>query len=149
MELPIGYTFRRVETSDYSEYLDVLRVLTTVGEISEPEFKELVDHWNSAGGVYYPQVITDGDKHVVATGCLVVERKAIHQCGKVGHIEDIAVCKLQQGKRLGLALIQGLTAIAEKEGCYKVILDCSDHNVGFYQKCGYTHSGCEMVKRFD
>ncbi|KAG7194622.1 Glucosamine-phosphate N-acetyltransferase-like protein [Scheffersomyces spartinae] len=149
MELPEGYNFRRVKVTDHNEYLDVLRVLTTVGEINEAQFKELVDHWNSVEGIYYPQVITDTQGKVVATGCLVVERKAIHQCGKVGHIEDIAVCKLQQGKGLGLVLIQGLTAIAEKEGCYKVILDCSDHNVGFYNKCGYTHSGCEMVKRFD
>ena len=38
----------------------------------------------------------------------------------VGHIEDIAVSKDQQGKKLGLRIIQALDYVAEKVGCYKV-----------------------------
>jgi hypothetical protein len=38
----------------------------------------------------------------------------------VGHIEDIAVAKDQQGKKLGLRIIQALDAVAEAVGCYKV-----------------------------
>jgi hypothetical protein len=38
----------------------------------------------------------------------------------VGHIEDIAVEKGQQGKKLGLRIIQALDYVAEKVGCYKV-----------------------------
>ena len=40
--------------------------------------------------------------------------------GLVGHIEDIAVAKDQQGKKLGLSIIQALDHVAEKVGCYKV-----------------------------
>ena len=45
---------------------------------------------------------------------------SIHNLGLVGHIEDIAVRKDQQGKKLGLSLIQALDYVAEKVGCYKV-----------------------------
>ena len=38
----------------------------------------------------------------------------------MGHIEDIAVAKDQQGKKLGLSIIQALDYVAEKVGCYKV-----------------------------
>lgn len=38
----------------------------------------------------------------------------------MGHIEDIAVSKDQQGKKLGLRIIQALDYVAEKVGCYKV-----------------------------
>jgi glucosamine-phosphate N-acetyltransferase len=38
----------------------------------------------------------------------------------VGHIEDIAVEKGKQGKKLGLRIIQALDYVAEKVGCYKV-----------------------------
>ncbi|KAI4242071.1 MAG: hypothetical protein LQ352_007315 [Teloschistes flavicans] len=41
---------------------------------------------------------------------------SIHNLGLVGHIEDIAVAKDQQGKKLGLVLIQTLDHIAEKVG---------------------------------
>lgn len=40
----------------------------------------------------------------------------------MGHIEDIAVEKGQQGKRLGLRLIQALDYVAAQVGCYKVCL---------------------------
>lgn len=45
---------------------------------------------------------------------------SIHDLGLVGHIEDIAVAKDQQGKKLGLRIIQALDYVAEKVGCYKV-----------------------------
>jgi len=45
---------------------------------------------------------------------------SIHSLGKVGHVEDIAVAKDQQGKKLGLRMIQALDYVAEKIGCYKV-----------------------------
>ena len=45
---------------------------------------------------------------------------SIHNLGMVGHIEDIAVAADQQGKRLGLRIIQALDWLAERVGCYKV-----------------------------
>lgn len=70
-------------------------------------------------GTYYLLVILDGQK-IVGTGALVVERKFIHGLGLVGHIEDIAVARDQQGKKLGLRIIQALDFVAERVGCYKV-----------------------------
>jgi GNAT superfamily N-acetyltransferase len=69
---------------------------------------------------YYLLCITDSSDAIVGTGALIVERKFIHQLGLVGHIEDIAVAKDQQGKKLGLRIIQALDFVAEKVGCYKV-----------------------------
>lgn len=45
---------------------------------------------------------------------------SIHNLGLVGHIEDIVVNKDQQGKKLGLRIIEALVFIAERVGCYKV-----------------------------
>ena len=57
----------------------------------------------------------------------VLTRPSIHDLGMVGHIEDIAVAKDQQGKKLGLKIIQALDYVAEHVGCYKVrrLLSCS------------------------
>ena len=70
---------------------------------------------------------------------------SIHGLGKAGHIEDIAVAKDQQGKKLGLRLIQALDYVAASVGCYKTILDCSEANEGFYVKCGFRRAGLEMA----
>ena len=69
---------------------------------------------------YYIIVVEDEKQKVVGTGALVVERKFIHALGKVGHVEDIAVRKDQQGKKLGLRIIEALGGLAESLGCYKV-----------------------------
>ncbi|CEJ89561.1 Putative Glucosamine 6-phosphate N-acetyltransferase [[Torrubiella] hemipterigena] len=147
-QLPPGYRFRALRRSDYnSGFLDCLRVLTTVGEITEEDFQKQYDAMDEQEG-YYIMVIEDTARKehaVVATGALMVERKFIHSLGRVGHIEDIAVAKDQQGKKLGLRMIQALDYVAKNVGCYKTILDCSETNEGFYIKCGFRRAGLEMA----
>ncbi|KAI1354019.1 glucosamine 6-phosphate N-acetyltransferase [Xylaria sp. FL0043] len=148
--LPEGYIARALRPSDYDAgFLDCLRVLTTVGEISKEAFDERFN-WISSQDTYYVLVIEDTSSgKVVGTGNLLVERKFIHGLGLVGHIEDIAVAKDQQGKKLGLRLIQALDYIAEQVGCYKTILDCSEANEGFYVKCGFRKAGLEMAHYYE
>ncbi|KAI9044933.1 glucosamine 6-phosphate N-acetyltransferase [Aspergillus affinis] len=145
-QLPQDYTIRPMRRSDYKRgYLDVLRVLTTVGEITEEAWDKRFDWISSRNDEYYMLVIVDGKDRVVGTGSLIVERKFIHSLGLVGHIEDIAVEKDQQGKKLGLRIIQALDHVACSVGAYKTILDCSEINEGFYQKCGFKRAGLEMA----
>lgn len=119
--LPEGYTARPLRRSDYHlGYLNVLRVLTTVGDISYEQWSERYNWMAQRNDEYYLMVVCDGAHRIVATGSLIVERKFIHALGKVGHIEDIAVSADQQGKKLGLRVIQTLDSVASKVGCYKV-----------------------------
>ena len=46
-------------------------------------------------------------------------------------------------------IIEQLTAIGQKAGCYKIILCCDEKNVGFYERCGYEKKEVEMVLYFD
>jgi hypothetical protein len=75
--LPTGYTVRALEKSDYSRgFLDCLRVLTTVGDITEQAWNERYDWMNTQGkGGYYLLVIENGEGRIVGTGALIVERK--------------------------------------------------------------------------
>lgn len=90
--LPEGYAIRPLERSDFEQgFLDVLRVLTQVGEITKEEFEQRFNEMKgstkdvqsstvagsvkaSAGG-YHILVILDGEKKIVGTGALIVERK--------------------------------------------------------------------------
>ncbi|KAF4589115.1 glucosamine-phosphate N-acetyltransferase [Ophiocordyceps camponoti-floridani] len=147
--LPEGYKLRALRKSDYDDgFLDCLRVLTTVGDISKADFEAQYERMRRQES-YYIIVIEDGRAAVVATGALIVERKFIHNLSAVGHIEDIAVAKDQQGKKLGLRLIQALDFVAERVGCYKSILDCSEANEGFYLKCGFRRAGLQMAHYYD
>lgn len=83
--LPPTYILRPLRKSDYAiGFLDVLRVLTTVGDITEEEWNGRYDWMNGQGkGGYYIMVIEDQGR-IVGTGALLVERKLygslIHPC---------------------------------------------------------------------
>ncbi|KAL0468788.1 glucosamine 6-phosphate N-acetyltransferase [Neurospora intermedia] len=147
--LPEGYKLRALRPTDYDTgFLDCLRVLTTVGDITREQFQDRYNWISRQDGGYFILVIEDTNSsppRVVGTGAVLVERKFIHNLGSVGHIEDIAIAKDQQGKKLGLRMIQALDFIAERTGCYKTILDCSEANEGFYVKCGFKRAGLEMA----
>ncbi|KAJ8502889.1 hypothetical protein ONZ45_g11347 [Pleurotus djamor] len=139
---------RPLASTDYQRgYLDVLRVLTVATDPGEMAWVAQFNTMRSAPRTYYPLVILDkaSDK-IVAVGNVFIERKFLRGLGSVGHIEDIAVDKSQQGKKLGLRVIHALTYISENSGCYKTILNCSDDNIPFYQKCGFAKKENEMAK---
>ena len=59
-ELPHGYNFRPVEKSDYSNlYIETLKVLTTVGDISAENFDEVYNHWLSLPDIYKPHICVE------------------------------------------------------------------------------------------
>jgi len=74
--LPEGYTVRPLQRSDFDlGFLDVLRVLTHVGDVSKDEFETRWDEMKAGAGGYHILVILDAEGKIVGTGALVVERK--------------------------------------------------------------------------
>lgn len=84
------------------------------------------------------------DEKIVGTASLIVEQKFIRHGGKVGHIEDVATREGYEGLGVGRAVIEHAVQQARAAGCYKVILDCSEENVPFYEKCGFSRHEIEM-----
>ena len=84
---------------------------------------------------------------VIGVTTLWVEQKFIHDGGKVGHIEDVAVRKEYQGKGVGKKIVNVLLKYAKKKGCYKTILDCSDELIPFYESIGFKRHSNSL--RFD
>lgn len=80
---------------------------------------------------------------------LINEKRSIHSLGNVAHIEEIAVRKEHQGKKLGLKMLNALSSVAENVGCYKSILGCSEENAPFYVKCGFEKKGRIMGQYYE
>jgi len=139
---------RPLSSTDYKRgHLDVLKVLTVVTDPGESAWVAQFEAMRSLAGTYYSLVIVDKNTdNIVAVGTVFIERKFLRGLGSVGHIEDIAVNESQQGKKLGLRIIQALTSVSENSGCYKTILNCSEKNMPFYQKCGFEKKEIEMAK---
>ncbi|KAI8970591.1 acyl-CoA N-acyltransferase [Trametes punicea] len=147
-QLPPELHMRPLASTDYRRgHLQVLSVLSVVTDPGQEAWRAQFEVLRAAPRTYYPIVIIDKPSdRIVAVGTVFIERKFLRGLGCVGHIEDIAVDKSQQGKKLGLRIIQALTAISENSGCYKTILNCSDSNIPFYEKCGFQKKENEMAK---
>ncbi|GLJ22475.1 hypothetical protein SUGI_0423190 [Cryptomeria japonica] len=145
-----NFTLRRLEASDYAKgFLDLLGQLSVCGQVSQEEFTKRFEELQSLGDDHFVCVIEDlQSARIVATGAVFVERKFLRTCGKAGHIEDVVVDSSVRGKHLGHKIMNFLTQYAKNAGCYKVILDCSMENEGFYEKCGFKNTNIQMSLRF-
>ena len=145
-----SYDIRPLTLQDLleGEFLNVLSELTTVQSTTKPLSKETLkarfESLNPAN--YHICVVTrQSDNRVVGAATLLVEEKFIHECGRVGHIEDVVVSKEARGGGLGKRIIDHLLVLSRELGCYKTILDCDDKNVAFYEKCGMAKKGIQMA----
>ena len=123
---------RPLASTDYERgHLAVLAVLTQTPDVGAEAWTTQFRAMRSEPGTYYIVVVVSRESdRIVGSGGVFVERKFLRGLGRVGHIEDIAVAREMQGKKLGLRIIQALTQISEDVGCYKTILNCSETNIG-------------------
>ncbi|MBI5732480.1 GNAT family N-acetyltransferase [Candidatus Jorgensenbacteria bacterium] len=126
---------RKFELDDINKgFLETLENLAPVGEPTRERSRKVF------GAVLtnpvYNIFVAEIDGKIVGTITLLIEHKFIHGGGKVGHIEDVATRKGWEGRGIGRKLVERAIEEARFEECYKVILDCSEDNVPFYEKCG-------------
>lgn len=73
---PEGYTVRSLERADLAKgFLDCLRVLTWVGDLTEQEFNDRYDEMNTQGKGTYYLIVIEYENKIVGTGSLIVEKK--------------------------------------------------------------------------
>ncbi len=87
------------------------------------------------------------DSKIIGAASIIIEQKFIHNGGKVGHIEDVVIAKEFQGRGIGQKIVYRLLKYAQKQGCYKTILDCTEDLIPFYKKLGFKLHSNSM--RFD
>lgn len=153
------FQIRRIATKDFQQVKEALNFLTEVEPLSQEKFDKVLEYWSTYklpecdSPVYNCFIIVpvndSGDEtgEVAAVGTIFIEQKLIHGGALTGHIEDIAVNAKFQGKKLGKKLINYLSQYGLNNGCYKVILDCEEKNIGFYEKCNFNRHGVEMQIR--
>ena len=146
----IEFHVREIRLSDLAKgYFSTLKNLSELGGIEE-NVEKAGKIFNDISTNPLHKIFVAVDKHtseVIGSTTLLIEQKLIHNGGKAGHIEDVVTRKGFEGFGIGSALIDHALQVAKSVGCYKVVLDCSDTNIRFYQKAGFRVHETSM--RFD
>ena len=146
---PIEYTIRELEENDIESggLLEVLENLAPVGGLTKPAAKTILKEIksNPLHRIFIAVVQEGIDQDlIVGATTLVVEPKFIFGGGRVGHIEDVGVRAEYQRKGIGFKLVNYATDQAAAMRCVRTVLDCSDENIPFYEKIGYSYHGNTM-----
>jgi len=142
--LTIDYLNASYDIEQFSKVLSVLR--TTV--LTDQKFGEILrarlhNGWHTLIAVEK----TFNVKRIVGTAAFHIESKFLgveENKRLVCHVEDVAVLPEKQKRGVGWCLMNEIKRKAKDAGCYKIILDCSENNIQFYEKCGFTSHEIEM-----
>ena len=127
-------TVRELRGTDITK--DFLETLASLAEVGlTPDRAQEIFRERLRRGIRGYVALVDG--RVVGSASLLVEEKFIHDGGLSSHIEDVAVHRDFQKQGIGAHLVRFLVEEARRLGCYKVILNCREGNVAFYEKCGF------------
>ena len=125
------------------QYLSLLSGLSLAPDVPTPDFLNRVQQIGLVGVIY----VCYDQTGLIGTATLIYEPKIIRGLGVVGHIEDVVVRDNYRGQGVASSLLRHLTQLA-RQRCYKVILDCSPENEGFYRRNGFQLHGKEMAQYF-
>uniref|UniRef100_A0A0E0M2R3 glucosamine-phosphate N-acetyltransferase n=1 Tax=Oryza punctata TaxID=4537 RepID=A0A0E0M2R3_ORYPU len=141
-----AYRIRPLELADISRgFLGLLNQLSPSPPLTEEAFRARFEELAALGADHLVLVAEDAATgRLAASGAVLVERKFIRRCGRVGHVEDVVVDAAARGRGLGERVVRRLVEHARGRGCYKVILDCTPELTGFYARCGFVEKNVQM-----
>jgi len=137
-----NFIFRNIEYDDFEKgYIDLMYEFTNYNyPITKEDFVNFIDtHKNYKIIVIYSEI----EKKIIGAGTIIIVRK-IHN-NPIGQIEDVIISEKYRKNGLGKQVIEKLIDIGKNEfKCYKIILNCLEKNIKFYENCGFIEVGVEM-----
>jgi glucosamine-phosphate N-acetyltransferase len=138
-----NYNIRKLHINDYEKYLILIKQFRPT-IFTREQFEDILHKIENNSNIW----VIEYDNKLIATATLIYESKFIRNIVKLAHIEDVCVDENYRNKGIGNLLINHIIAESEKEGCYKVILDCDEKLENFYKKSGLEKKGIQMAKYF-
>ena len=100
--------------------------------------------WNILDNDHYHYYVAEQEGHIIGVASMITINKLIRGGNRIALIEDVAVSKNAGARGIGTMLIEKLKDLAIEKKCYKTILNCSEENIGFYEKCGFYQKEVQM-----
>ncbi len=133
---------RRCERADMARVVQLLNDNLSSFLPPPEDYDQIWNEYHGQPNVHDIVVCDDGE--LVGYGAVVIEIKI--RGGRMAHVESIVVASSHQRKGVGRKLMNELLSIASNNQCFKMVLVCQPHNVGFYQAVGYRADGHCMTR---
>ncbi len=141
---------RLAKTKDINELLAVLYQLSQKKDEDKKVSKAKLE--NTLAEILknkdYTLAVYEYDGKIVGTATLLLQLNLSHGSRPYAHIENVVTDNNYRGKGIGKELISYLIEKAKKMDCYKIILNCSEENISFYEKCSFVKTN-EVEMRLD
>ncbi len=137
------YDVKELTTEDFILYNESFyRTLENLREspvLGMKESKDLLEKVNAQEGHIF--VAIKNHEEIIGTAKIIIEQKFFDGGKKAGHIEDVVTRKGFEGMGIGGALVKEAIELSKRERCYKIILDCDEKLLNFYEKFGFKKAG--------
>lgn len=134
-----NYSIREIAWKDIKggQFLSVLENLS-VKVVPASQAEQIF--WEIKSNPFHRVFVAIHKNIVLGSASLLLEPKFIYSGGLVGHIEDVVVSNDYEKMGIGSNLIRFTIHVARKlYKCKKLILDCSDKNMRFYERLGFSY----------
>lgn len=148
---PENIKVRKAKVEDFPRIIEMLNELSPMKDVEESKadinLRAILEQILSNED--YMVVVAEAEGEIVSTATLLIQRNFTHGGRPYGHIENVVTDSKYRGSSIGKKVVEHLVELASSMNCYKVILNCSNENVGFYKRCGFETNGeVEMRKNF-
>jgi len=126
--------------NDYEQYFQLINEFRLTNYTKE-QFVHFLEEENKNIHIWVIEV----NNELIASGTILYETKLIHNISLYAHIEDIIVSSKYRKKGYGLTLLTELVSVCKKNNSYKILLDCQEELIKFYESSGFKKNGSQMV----
>ena len=134
---------REIDSSDFNiGYMDLMYEFTNFNYPMNQE--NFTNYLNNHKDNIHILVIYDSTNNKIIGAGSIFKINKLHN-NPIGQIEDVIITKEYRKFGFGKLLINKLIDIGKnKFKCYKIILNCLEHNIQFYKNCNFNIVGVEM-----
>lgn len=123
-------------------FFATLRNLTQAEGVSLEQSQSILTKMNAQWTHIFVAIHEDGN--IVGSTSIMIEQKFIRSWALAAHVEDVVTREWYQWQGIASALMQHVVQVAKDNKCYKIILDCDENLVGYYEKFWFTHKWAYM-----
>lgn len=137
-----NFTLRNIEYDDFDRgYMDLMFEFTNYQyPMTKENFINFIDTQKNYRTIV---IYSEKEKRIIGAGTIIIVHK-IHN-NPIGQIEDVIISEKYRKNGFGKQIIEKLINIGKNEcKCYKIILNCLEKNIKFYENCGFINVGVEM-----